>query len=372
MKIAVDGRYIQDYFPGIARYTYHLAENLARLVEEELYLLHNPALGNSRYDLGQLEKSGRVRLLQVSERTFSFSEQLTVPLLLARQGIQLFHSPYYLKPYLTTSRSVVSIHDVIMKLFPEDTPSRKARLLFDLAVRLSLRSARRVVTGSQFSKETLVKYYGATPERINVVYYGVDGRFHPRSNAQIAPIRQRLSLPAKFALYVGINKPHKNLVRLVEAFARARESVDIDLVVAGKEDRRYPQARVAAEKLGIAGHVVFLGDVAEADLPALYNLAEAFVFPSLCEGFGLPVLEAMASGVPVACSRASSLPEVAGDSAVLFDPMNVDEMAEAIARVAGDGGTRAGLVERGLGRASQFTWEETAKQTLAIYREALA
>ncbi|MCL5961425.1 MAG: glycosyltransferase family 4 protein [Chloroflexi bacterium] len=388
MKIAIDGRYIQDHFPGIARVTYNLVANLAPLVDEELTLLYNPALANSRYDLAALEKLGKIRLRRVDEPTFSLAEQIRIPALLARLGIEVFHSTYYVKPYLQKSSSVVSVHDVIMKLFPEDTPSRKAQLLYDLAMRLSLRTAKKVITGSQFSKEGVIEYFGTNPEKISVIYDAVDSRFQPREvgarrdvpwHAGARPavplpaeVRERLSLPRRFALYVGINKPHKNLSRLIEALAHVRREIDLDLVIAGKEDKRYPGARITAEKLGVLDHVKFLGGVAEEDLPALYNLADLFAFPSLSEGFGLPALEAMASGTPVVCSRGSSLTEVVGDAGLLFDPYAVGEIAGAIKLVASDADLRARLSARGIQRASQFTWEKTAGQTLAVYREALA
>lgn len=372
MKIAIDGRYIQDHFPGIARYTFNLIENLAELVEDELAVLYDPSPANSRYDVFRLEKTGNVRIHEVPCRAFSPAEQFLIPAFLARQRFDLLHSPHYAKPYLRTPKSVVTIHDVIMKIHPESTPSKKSHLLFDLAVRLSLRSVTRVITVSEFSKASLVKYFGARPENIRVIYEGVDPRFRPLDKAELAPLRERLWLPESFVLYVGINKPHKNLPRLIEAFARVRQEVDVDLVIAGKEDARYPQARVMADKLGLSEHVRFLGDVAEVNLPGLYNLADLFVFPSLCEGFGLPVLEAMACGIPVVCSGTSSLPEVVGDSALLVDPYSATDIAEGIVRAGTDSVLYERLRAKGLQRAARFSWRETARQTLAVYREALS
>jgi alpha-1,3-rhamnosyl/mannosyltransferase len=181
----------------------------------------------------------------------------------------------------------------------------------------------------------------------------------------------RLTLPENYILYFGSNKPHKNLVRLIEAWQIANRKSQIanhELVIAGAWDARYPEAKRRAEELDLADKVSLLGPVAEADLPALYAGAELFVFPSLYEGFGLPVLEAMACGAPVVCSNVSSLPEVAGDAALLVDPLDMDALAAAIVRVLGDEALRSEMRQRGLQQAGRFTWAQTAQQTLEIYR----
>jgi alpha-1,3-rhamnosyl/mannosyltransferase len=172
-------------------------------------------------------------------------------------------------------------------------------------------------------------------------------------------------------LYIGSNKPHKNLMRLVKAWAKIPPPPDISLVIAGVWDRRFPEVKLMAQELGLTGSMIFLGPVEEADLPALYSGALAFVFPSEYEGFGLPVLEAMACGVPVACSNVSSLPEVAGDAALTFAPMDVEAMAATLHRLIKDAELRVNLKERGLHRAAQFSWEKTAQATLHLYRELL-
>jgi alpha-1,3-rhamnosyl/mannosyltransferase len=173
-------------------------------------------------------------------------------------------------------------------------------------------------------------------------------------------------------LYLGSNKPHKNLVRLIEAWRIVTSSFQLPascLIVAGVWDERYPEVKLRAAELGLGDRVIFLGPVAESDLPALYSGATLFAFPSIYEGFGLPVLEAMACGVPVVCSNVSSLPEVAGAAALLVDPLDVDGLAAAIGRVLADGNLRAELRQKGVAQAARFTWEETARRTLAIYRE---
>jgi alpha-1,3-rhamnosyl/mannosyltransferase len=170
-------------------------------------------------------------------------------------------------------------------------------------------------------------------------------------------------------LYLGSNKPHKNLVRLIEAWAAIQaEARDVTLVIAGAWLPQHPEPRQHAKALGINDRVCWLGPLPGTDLPALYTAAEAFIFPSLYEGFGLPVIEALACGTPVACANTSSLPEVAGNAALLFDPTQVDAIVDALQRLLGDANLRADLRHQGLTQAAKFSWSRTAQETLALYR----
>lgn len=368
MRIAVDGRYIQDHFPGIARYTYNLVANVAELAEDEVTLYYNPSLPNTRYRVEELQRSGKVRLRHFGLATFSPWEHLSLPLRLLADKVEVFHSPYYVKPYVQPSRSVVTIYDVTSAVYPQYMPSMCARVGFELATRLAIASARIIVTLSRSSKNDLVSRYGVDPDKIAVTYLGVDARFQPREKGALTHVRQRYGLPQRFILYVGINKPHKNLVKLIEAFGASSMLDDVSLVIAGKEDKRYPEARLAARRSPAERRILFLEDVREEDLPYIYNLSDLFVFPSLYEGFGLPVLEAMASGLPIVCSNRSSLPEVVGEAGILVDPENVAEMSEAMARALEDDTLREQIRAKGLRRAKEFSWRETARQTLELYR----
>jgi alpha-1,3-rhamnosyl/mannosyltransferase len=279
-------------------------------------------------------------------------------------------------------------------------PSALARLGFELAIRLALASSDKVIAVSKATKEDLIKFYHVPQEKIAVTYLAADERFRPRSEDEVAAMRRKYGLPARYVLYFGINKPHKNLVRLIEAwslviglfsrshvylrqrkvftwdsldFGRKNWSLGFDhwsLVIAGAWDERYPEPIERAEALGITESVRFLGPVPEEDLPALYSGATLFVFPSLWEGFGLPVLEAMACGVPVACSKTSSLPEIVGDAALMFDPSDVEGMALTIRRALEDEALRAEIGEKGLQRAAQFSWNDMAITTLKVYSES--
>ncbi len=393
MRIGIDGRYIQDHFPGIGRYTYSLIEALAQVASDDSFIvLHNPARRNTRYDVAALARHANVTLVPVDVPTFALAEQTRLPWVVRRLRLDVLHSPYYIKPYLLPCPSVVSLYDLIAARYPEYLPSSWARLVFAITTRLAITTARRLITLSAASRRDLVELYGVPPARVAVTPLAADEHFQPIAEATILEaVRRKYALPEHFVLYLGSNKPHKNLARLIQAWslilspqssAPNRQSAigaahgppprgNRQLVIAGHWDPRYPQAQQRATELGLEESVRFLGDVSEADLPALYNLATIFAFPSLYEGFGLPPLEAMACGTPVVCANTSSLPEVVGEAALLFDPLDLQAMAATIAQALSDASLRAALGARGLARARLFSWERTARETLAVYREAM-
>ncbi len=366
MRIGVDGRYIADHYPGIGRYTFSLVEALSRLAADMTFVIAvQPGQPNSRYDLDQLTARPNVRLEPFALQPRSLLEQVHWPQAARRWSLDVLHSPYVYKPYALPCPSVVTVYDLIPLVFPEGF-SAGQRLIFRLMVGLALRTARAVIAISAATRDDLVRYFRTSPDRVYVTPLAADASFYPRPPAEVAAIRARYGLPDQYVLYVGSNKPHKNLPRLIEAYAKIGDAPP--LVLAGREDARYPQARARVEALGLSARVCFPGDIASADLPALYSGASLFVFPSLYEGFGLPPLEAMACGLPVVCSGRSSLPEVVGDAALIVDPDDVDTIASAIRRALDDADLRASLRRRGLDRAAQFSWERTAQETLRIYR----
>jgi glycosyltransferase involved in cell wall biosynthesis len=262
--------------------------------------------------------------------------------------------------------------------------SATQRLIYYLAHSLALRTARVAMAISQTTRADLIRYFRLDPQRIVVTPLAADAHFQPQPPERIAAARLKYTLPERYVLYLGSNKPHKNLVRLVSAWQVAScrpaleakrgglQVADYKLVIAGQWDVRYPQARGRAEELGLKDQVLFAGPVDDADLPALYSGASLFVFASEYEGFGLPALEAMASGVPVVCSNTSSLPEVAGDAALLVDPLDTGALAAAIERALTDADLRQALREKGVVQAARFSWEQTAQATLAVYAQASA
>jgi glycosyltransferase involved in cell wall biosynthesis len=381
LNYAIDGRYIQDHFPGIGRYTYNLIDALARSAPTDRFVvLCNPSLRNTRYDLAALARHPNLELVRVNAPTFSLREQFE----LLTSNVELVHSPYYLKPYLLRLPSVVTIFDVIPLVIP-NAVSWRARFFFRWAVWLAARTSARVIVPSRATRDDLIAHLRVPREKIVVIPLAADARLAPQSAAEIARVREKYALTERFVLYVGINKPHKNLATLLEAWARVE--CDAMLVIAGVWDVRYApgggrqeaggrrqeagggwQSKIENRKSKIR----FIRDVDDADLAALYAGATAFVMPSLYEGFGLPPLEAMASGAPVICSNASSLPEVVGDAALLVNPRDAEDIARAITHVLDDAALRDELRAKSLARAAQFSWERTAEMTLAVYREITA
>ena len=274
--------------------------------------------------------------------------------------------PSHVLPFLHPARSVVTVHDVGYRHYPQAHTAAQRRYL-EWSTRYHVHQATYLLVDSAATREDLVAFYGADPARITVAYLGVAPHFQPVREAEhLVAARLKYGVAEPYILYVGTLQPRKNLSRLIQAVARLSDIHSVQLVLAGKKGWLYDDILAQAQRLGIAGQVRFTGFVDEADLAALYSGAALFAMPSLYEGFCMPVLEAMACGTPVICSNVSSLPEVAGDAALTFDPHDVDAMAAAMARALGDRPLRAELVRRGLEQAARFTWQRCARQVLDV------
>jgi glycosyltransferase involved in cell wall biosynthesis len=281
-------------------------------------------------------------------------------------------------PVRRRMRTVVTIHDLGYLRFP-DAHTRAHRLYLRLSTLWSARVASQVIAVSSATRDDLVRLAHVPPAAITVIHHGLSPRFRPIADSgSVAAAQQRYGITPPYFLYVGTIQPRKNLVRLIEAFAhlthRERRTAndghgDPTLVIAGKRGWLTEAIERRAAELGVAKRVRFTGYVDDDDLPALLGGALAFVFPSLYEGFGMPVLEAMACGSPVLTSKSSSLPEVAGDAALLVDPTDTTAIAEGLARLSTDGALRAELRTRGLARAAEFTWDRCAEQTLRVLKK---
>lgn len=371
MRIGIDGRYITNHFPGIGRYTYNLARKLPELAPDtDFVLLHDPRLPNTRYDVEQLAGQDNLRLMSVDIPTRSLQEQYQLRSLEKALSLDLLHSPYYVMPYWVHCPSVVTMYDLIPMIYPQYLAPRGTAWIFRATASLATRRANHIIAISESTKRDLVRLLGASEKRITVTHLAADERFRPLDSQQLEKTIGTYQLPERYILYLGINKPHKNLAFLLQVLRELR--TEARLVLAGKEDPRYLQVREETQRLGLEDRVVFLGDVPEKDLPIIYNGAEVFVFPSLYEGFGLPVLEAMACGTPVVCSNSSSLPEIVDDAAVTVDPQDTAAWVAALTEVLENQELRVELSAKGLAQAKKFSWNKTARETLDVYQSVLS
>jgi glycosyltransferase involved in cell wall biosynthesis len=376
----VDARSATPHFPGIGRYVTNLVTALAGEIaaDEALQVLIPPREAQLRSQeqpwSDTLPERAKVQYLVSTASTFRLDQQWSLPRLIqqARQkqhGSALYHSPYYLMPYRTGLPNIVTLHDLIALLLPE-TVSLQARLLFRVTAFAALRASTHVIIGTESARQELLAHFSIDPSRVTTVPHAAAARFQPQPESAIQAVRASYQLPDEFLFYCGINKPHKNLVRLIDAYA-ALERTTPPLIIAGAWDDRYPESKQRAAELGLTEHVRFLGRVNDQDLPALYGAATLFVFPSLYEGFGLPVIEAMACGTPVACSDATGLRDVAGDAALLFDPKDTGSIVAVLRRAVENRSLLGELRTRSLAQAKRFSWSSTAQQTLAVYRHVL-
>jgi glycosyltransferase involved in cell wall biosynthesis len=282
-------------------------------------------------------------------------------------GIDLFHATDHLLPRLSQVRSVFTLHDLIFQFYPEMHKPLN-RWFLRLMVPRFLRAADAVIAVSECTKKDAVRFYDLDEAKIHVIYEGVNPSFRPASPETASEIRRRYGLPESFILTVGTIEPRKNLTSLLEAYSALPQArPESKLVIVGKKGWLYEGFFRRLRELGLEDDVFFPGFVPDGDLPALYSAADLFVFPSLYEGFGLPVLEAMACGVPVVTSNTSSLPEVAADAAALIDPSSIDELVTAMKAVLENDELRTQLRTKGLEQAATFSWEKAAKETLAVY-----
>jgi len=371
MRILIDARVIQDHFPGIGRYVFNLIDALAPQLEGELLVLTAADARNTRYDVAHLARRPNVRLIPTDIPIFHWRSQTALPRLIRDLSPDVAHFVYNVRPLRVDVPSLLTLYDVIPRRFPQYF-AWPTRWKIEAIQRAALRASDAFVAISQSAADDFVALYGIEREAIVVTPLAPDPIFHPRPAAELAAFRQRAGLPERYLLYLGSNKPHKNLPRLIQAFVDAACSRQaVILVVAGHWDARYPEALELARASGAGDSIRFWGPVAGEDLPLLYAAADAFIFPSLYEGFGLPVLEAMASRVPVACSRAPGLIEAAGEAALSFDPTSEEALVETLSRLTKDADLRAHYARLGAKRAAGFSWKETARLTIRAYQDTL-
>jgi glycosyltransferase involved in cell wall biosynthesis len=370
MRIAFDGSTLTPGRTGVGYYTEHLLQHLAREVEQtgdEIIVVSNKPIDTQR----PLPNHVRVHEGHRFPVRIGWMQMCAARALDALRP-DVAHFTNGMIPIGSPVSTIVTIHDMSLRLYPQCHPVRRLLLNRPL-MHVAIRDAASIVTVSDSARRDLLRLHGVPADRVSVVHEAASPAFQPIDDrAELERVRVQYNLPPRFILYVGTIEPRKNLVRLIEAFADARlRGVPHHLVCVGPYGWASRDLSSRIERLGLTDLIHFTGYARFEDLPAIYNLGDFFVFPSLYEGFGLPVVEAMASGIAVITSSTSSLGEIAADAAETIEPTSTDAIAAAILKLATDEDRRRDLAERGRRRAQMFSWAQTAKQMLAVYHRAL-
>jgi glycosyltransferase involved in cell wall biosynthesis len=373
MNIGIDVRSMFGTPTGVGRYVSNLLRHLSHLNPEQHYWLYTdcqvdaPIIPQANFH----QKSLR---LPFAQNYFTWNHFRLPPELLLHP-VDLFHFPFYTIPIIRNYKSIVTIHDITYEVHPE-WYSWKGLVAMRPFSRYAARHADKILTDSNYSKQDLMKYYNVPEEKIVVTYLGVEEWFRPiddQTALDTTRAKYRITSP-QMILYVGSIHTRRNIIQLLQAFQKVQQTIaDVQLVLVGKQEYPYMDLQVLIHELGPTSQVILAGylHIYDPHLLALYNLADLFIYPSSYEGFGLPPIEAMACGTPVITSNNTSLPEVTGDAAILIDPLNIDEMAEAMIQVLMNQQMRQEMIAKGINQAQKFSWEQVAKETLAVYQEVL-
>lgn len=332
------------------------------------YLVIMPQSGENSIDVWDT----RVEVVTSAAKYYSLREQVELPRILGRYSVDLFHSPHFLLPFYSPCSTVVTIHDVIYLACRGDLPTRLGRFYYSMMMAAAVRLAKYIITDSEFSKQDIVRHLRVDPAKIKVIYPAVDRSFlGSHDSSSLSAIRLKHHIENEFILYSGIYKPRKNHAGLLRAFQEFLNlGGDADLVIAGPLKDGELALRHLADELGVSHRLKLAGFVNDEELRTLYSGARVYACPSLYEGFGFTVLEAMACGTPVVCSAETSLPEVAGAAAAYSDARNPRHFGETLYRVFTDDGIREQLIERGLENVKRFSWKRAAAETLDVYELA--
>ncbi len=368
-RIAFDARYINDRYQGIGRYAFNLLKSLARLAPEITFVVFKGQDRDTRFNWEQVTCLPNVEVRQGPWPLYLPQEQLKWPRLLSGAHIDLFHSPYIIAPLLSNVPAMITVHDLIFDRYPEYMPSAWSRPYYRLMMQFSTRHARKVICVSEATAKDLVEFYGTSRSKVSVVMEGVDAQFGGSlSQAEARGLCERYKLSLPFILSVGARRPHKNLGILVQAFSNLQNTLPHSLVFIGPPDKRFPdQAVLLVNRLKLEGRARFLDWVPESDLPGLYSLADLVVLPSTIEGFGLPALEAMASGTPVIAADRSSFPEVVGSGGLLVGVEDLDGLEMAMRNISTNPDLHTKYAQAGIRQARSFTWERSAAGVLELY-----
>lgn len=347
---------------GIGVYTRHiLSALLATNRHHEYFLLYRKP-----EQLGSFSASPRVKETVLPAPNPLWWDQVAVPRFARREGLDLIYNPKLSVPLFTNARTVFVMHGAEQFAVPQAFPWFD-RLYFTLANPIYCKTASAIIAQTHTGARDIVRYMGADPQRIRVIYESYNERCRVLDRQDAQAVRQKYFLPDRYILFVGGISPLKNVGNVIRAYTRLADRFPHGLVLVGFTRWKFTKDLALLDELGVRDRTLLLGFVPDEEIPAIYNLADLLVFPSLYEGFGMPVLEAMASGCPVVTTETGCSPEVAGGAALLVDPYRPELIADAMQRILTEEALRKELVERGLRRAREFSWRRCAEETLRLF-----
>ncbi len=368
MLIGIDARMYGGKQTGIGNYIRNLTNHLFTIDKKNDYLLFLLEPEFSKYK----PPSPHIKKTRVDVSWYTFREQIKLPRVFSRFSLDLIHFPHFNAPLLYHRDYIITIHDITQKYFPGSGISAHLRReVYKLTLAHNLNRAGQIITVSDYTKQDLLRNFKVDEKKIKVVYEGIDPCFQPIARQdEINSLKNKYKIDKPFILYVGVLRDHKNIVGLIRAFDLVLKKYrqDVKLVIIGNQDPRYPEINKTIEKLKLRDRILTPGFVSKKELVLFYHSASILVLPSFREGFGFPPLEAMACGTPVAASNTTSLPEVLGNAALLFNPYRVSDIALKITKILIDKMLQEDLIAKGLQRTKNFSWSECAQKTLNLYQ----
>lgn len=365
MRIAIDARFALGPSTGVTNYLNNLLANLIDIDSQNEYVLyiHRKDIDN------KIPEHPRFRKKIINAPSLLW-KNVFLPIDIRREKIDIFHSPAYTIPITPVGKIIVTIHDVMHMVNPQWF-TRKELFFIKYPFKFAAKRATKIIAVSETTKHDIMKFYGIPESKITVTLEAANGIYKPiRNGEKLSLVRKKYGIDGKFILYVGVLFKRRNISGLLEAFATLKKNNQIrhKLVIVGLDKGHFDLSGLI-NALGLKREVIYTGHVPNEEMPLLYNAAEIFVYPSFYEGFGLPVLEAMACGTPVITSNSSSLAEIAQDAALLINPYNVEQLNQAMLDLLSNENLRQHLSRSGVVRAQSFNWQRMAEQTLSIYKE---
>ncbi len=384
MKIGIDARFVGPQGTGLGKYTQKLIENLARIDKQNQYAIF---LRKSNWDY--LKLPSNFKKVKADIPWYSLAEQIKMPNIYNKENLDLLHVPHFNVPIIYKGKFVVTIHDLIHHQFSEYAATTKSPLVFKVKrfaykkiISSAIKRSRKIIAPSNFVKGEIIKNFHVNPNKIVVTYEAAEEEYgeNPNSKIQTPNLLKRYKIKTPFIIYVGNAYPHKNLDVLLQAFkiignwklereALLRKIGNLKLVIVCSRDVFASRMQNKIKSLGLEDSVIMTGYIPAEDLSAIFKQASTYTFPSLVEGFGIPGLNAMAAGVPVAASNIETLKEIYSDAAIYFDPNDPGDIANEIIKIVSDGKIRSSQIKKGREQIKKYSWKQMAQETLKVYEE---